>query len=70
MSDDPLPTEHYLDKGEFASAAIFVGNSHFTILVHPPLTPKHIMYTRGHFAPLIVIIVPKHKNKRDCQNSN
>lgn len=62
----PLPTGSYLHKCEFAGANIFIRDGHFPILVHPPLTSEHIVDARGHFLPLVMIIMPKNTDKLHC----
>lgn len=51
----------YLNKGELAAALVAIGDGHLPVLVHPPLTSEHIVNTRGHLLPLVMVIMSTSK---------
>ena len=51
----------YLNEGELAAALVAIGDGHLSILVHPPLTPKHIVNARGHLLPLVMVFMSTSK---------
>lgn len=53
----------YLDEVELALDAL-TGDDHLSVLVHPPLTAQHVVYTCGHLLPVVLLIISTIRSAR------